>query len=118
MQFSLHLTDVRPAQSITLRKRHKFKVLKILQVTRMQLGFRKKNSTTLQIYEKPNILELVFILKRLQHYLNVFKSKLCLYITDFVPRFQRTSTSSKLKYFGYCPRKARTKKTDQFLTYI
>lgn len=42
MQFSLHLTDVRPAQSMTLRKRHKFKVLKILQVTRMQLGFRKK----------------------------------------------------------------------------
>lgn len=42
MQFSLHLTDVRPAQSMTLRKRHKFKVLKILQVTRMQLGFREK----------------------------------------------------------------------------
>lgn len=42
MQFSLHLTDVRPAQSMTLRKRHKFKVLKILQVTRMQLGYRRK----------------------------------------------------------------------------
>lgn len=48
MQFSLHLTDVRPAQSMTLRKRHKFKVLKILQVTRMQLGFRgKKNQQSL-----------------------------------------------------------------------
>lgn len=45
MQFSLHLTDVRPAQSMTLRKRHTFKVLKILQVTRMQLGFRGEKST-------------------------------------------------------------------------
>lgn len=38
MQFSLHLTDVRPAQGTTLWKRHKFKVLKILLVTRMQLS--------------------------------------------------------------------------------
>lgn len=44
MQFSLHLTDVRPAQSMTLRKRHKFKVLKILHVTRMQLGFGGKSA--------------------------------------------------------------------------
>lgn len=58
MQFSLHLTDVRPAQSMTLRKRHKFKVLKILQVTRMQLGFReRKKSTNIQIYKQSNILE-------------------------------------------------------------
>lgn len=42
MQFSLHLTDVRPAQSMTLRKSPKFKVLKILQVSRMQLSFSKK----------------------------------------------------------------------------
>lgn len=56
MQFSLHLTDVRPAQSMTLRKRHKFKVLKILQVTRMQLGFTGK-STIPSICEQSNMLK-------------------------------------------------------------
>ena len=74
MQFSLHLTDVRPAQSMTLRKRHKFKVLKILQVTRMQLGFKGgKKSTITHIYKQASSLKnylsepsvVVFILKHL-----------------------------------------------------
>ena len=74
MQFSLHLTDVRPAQNMTLRKRHKFKVLKILQVTRMQLGFKGgKKSTITHIYKQASSLKnylsepsvVVFILKHL-----------------------------------------------------
>lgn len=88
MQFSLHLTDVRPAQSMTLRKRHKFKVLKILQVTRMQLGFRGENATITQIYKQPNILQKLpirtyksrFHFETFEYYFNVFNKKSYLYI--------------------------------------
>lgn len=74
MQFSLHLTDVRPAQSMTLRKRHKFKVLKILQVTRGAAWFQGekisnhshllKQASSLKNYiSEPPVV--VFILKHL-----------------------------------------------------
>jgi len=60
MQFSLHLTDVRPAQGMTLRKRHKFKVLKILLVTRMQFSCGK-NFNHHSNYKQYNMIRITYL---------------------------------------------------------